>query len=591
MPILQRLPQRAPVRPLPASVIERIAAGEVIERPASVVRELIENALDAQASTIRIAVVEGGLGSIRVSDDGCGIPAAELDQALTKHATSKISSLEDLTHISSLGFRGEALASIAALSELRLCSASDDTGIAFSITMRMGATMLPEHEARSRGTTVTVRDLFTDAPARRAMLRTPAGESALILSTVRAYALTHASLRFTLLCDDQVMLATPGSSASDAVVAVYGADVARSLRPLDPQHVGDAMVSGWVASRAFTQRDTRHIVISVNGRPVSNSVMAALVQSAYRPLLRKGRHPIALLTVETDPRDVDANVHPAKGHVLLRGERSIGAVMRDAVHNALGRRAPESPPPLTALSSTFERMLQPAFPVRRLHKSVHEARTLFIPQHAEAHGRSQLHAQADFRDLTALCQFDNRLIVAASRSGDLLLVDQHRAHERLLYESLSRQPDPARSPDWDGARAGGQLLLEPLVVELTHRQAEVLTPRLTELASLGLVCEPFGGSAFLVRALPLLPDSAIPVSSFATELTADAAEDADTWIEHVRASLACRAALRRGQPLSPEEQHTLLADLSLADVPAVCPHGSPIIVRWPRDQLARTFEW
>jgi DNA mismatch repair protein MutL len=200
------------------------------------------------------------------------------------------------------------------------------------------------------------------------------------------------------------------------------------------------------------------------------------------------------------------------------------------------------------------------------------------------------------QDASVLGQLDARLIVAQSPAGDLLLLDQHRAHERLLYDALCRQAGPhsARQMTAHGARdrgSGGQLLLEPLLVELSQRQAAILASRLAELATLGLVCEPFGGATFLVRALPTLPESATPLASVASELAADAAEDADDWLDHLRAALACRAALRRGQPLSVEEQRALVADLATTDAPAVCPHGSPIIVSWPRDELARTFEW
>jgi DNA mismatch repair protein MutL len=440
--------------------------------------------------------------------------------------------------------------------------------------------------------------LFADLPARRATLRSPAVETAHIVVIVRDYALCHASVRFTLLSDDHVLLATSGTGVHGAIVEIYGADLGHALVEVPAQRVGAARISGWVASRAFTQRTTRHIVLCANGRPVTNGTLVACVQAGYRPLLRKGRHPIALLTIDMDPRDVDASVHPAKRQVLLRDERAIGAALRNAVRTALATRAAESPPPLTSLTHTYQHVRQAAFPLRRPRRAMHEPRPLFVTHRTQSSPESLSSAFSAMSSLTALGQLDNCLIVAQSDAGDLLLIDQHRAHERLLHDALCRQSSLLHTPaaplathDAKRVTGGGQLLLEPLVVELSPRQAQLLTSRLTELASLGLVCEPFGGATFLVRALPPVPEGVLPVSAFASELTADAAEDADDWLEHLRASLACRAALRRGQMLSPEEQRALLVALSQTDVPAVCPHGSPIVVRWGRDQLARTFEW
>jgi DNA mismatch repair protein MutL len=577
-------------------VVERIAAGEVVERPASVVRELIENALDAHATSITVEIEDGGLRAIRVVDDGWGIPSAEIALALAKHTTSKLTALDELAHVATLGFRGEALASIAAVSELRLSSAADDAGVATAMTMRGGVLASSEREARSRGTTAIVRDLFAGVPARRAVLRSPASEARQVLATVRDYALSHPSVRFLLRADDHVLLSTPGSDTATAILALYGADLARSVYELPAQLVGSSRISGWVASRAFTQRDARHVCVCVNGRPVTNSILTASIQAAYRPLLRKGRHPIALLAIETDPANIDVNVHPAKRHVLLREERAIGAALREAVHMAVGARPTESPPPLTALTRTYHHVSQTSFPTRRPRRVLREPAPLFVPRRLQPGANAAGASLVSLQDASVLGQLDARLIVAQSPAGDLLLLDQHRAHERLLYDALCRQAGPhsARQMTAHGARdrgSGGQLLLEPLLVELSQRQAAILASRLAELATLGLVCEPFGGATFLVRALPTLPESATPLASVASELAADAAEDADDWLDHLRAALACRAALRRGQPLSVEEQRALVADLATTDAPAVCPHGSPIIVSWPRDELARTFEW
>ena len=587
---------RRPVRVLAPAVVERIAAGEVVERPASVVRELIENALDAAATSIAVEIEQGGLRLIRVADDGWGIPADEIELAVRQHATSKISSFEDLTVVSTLGFRGEALASIATLGELRLCSAADAHGLATAFTLHGGMLVSREHEARARGTTVIVRDLFAEVPARRAALRSSSAETTLVMGVVREYALGHASVRFSLAADGHLLIHTPGSDIAGAFLALYGADLARSLVSVHTRGVGAARVGGWVGGRAFTQRDARHVVICVNGRPVRNSALVAAVQAGYRPLLRKGRHPVALLAITTEPGDVDANVHPAKRHVLLRDERALSMALREGVHSALGVQAVESPRPLTIVGHSYQRILQPTLPTRRPRHGMREPRPLYAPHRIPAWTSSRAEAVLE-NDLTPLGQLDDRLIVAQSATGDLVLVDQHRAHELLLYEDLCKQAlthqrvDRAATLGEADGRLGGQMLLEPLIVELSARQAQILTARLAELALMGLVCEPFGGATFLVRALPVLPEGTRSVAALAPELAADAAVDADDWLDHLRTSLACRSALRRGQPLALDEQRALLRDLARASVPAVCPHGSPIVVRWSLEAMTRAFEW
>ncbi len=616
------------IAPLPPEVVERIAAGEVIERPASVVRELIDNARDAGATTVRVELRDGGLRLIRVADDGWGIAEDELELACLPHTTSKVRTLADLEAIATLGFRGEALASIATVAELVLASACDQAGLAATLTLVGGQPTQRAHIPRSRGTTVTVRELFAAIPARRALLRGPRTEAHAVLAVVRANALAHPALRFTLVSEGMLALQTPGTDLSGVIGAIYGADVARGLLALDRALLDGVLdgaeIGGAVAARAFTYPTREHVLVIVNDRPVANKTLHAAAEAGYRPLLRKGRHPLLVARLTLAPGGLDANVHPAKAEVLLREEAAIGAALRDRIHAALGR----APLSVTAANPRpaaprFVRPVQLQLPAPRNRRGL----PLADGRMPHAHGFAD---DADPRpekalpELTPLAQFDGALILAQSPQGHLFLVDQHRAHERILYERLLRRhpdvaPNAAGNPAGEAEgeaglaatcptailgsrsrfRGGGQgersaasqMLLEPLLIELTALQAELLTPRLEELRALGLECQPFGGSVFLVRAVPSIPGGRANPATFAAALAQDAAEDSDDWLSAVCVSLACRSAIRRGEPLTLLEMRALLADLRAAEATAVCPHGSPLLLRYTRGALAKAFEW
>ncbi len=327
------------MQPLPPEVIERIAAGEVIERPASVARELIANALDAGATEVRVEMREGGLRLIRVSDDGWGIAPDDLELATQPHTTSKTRTLADLERLTTLGFRGEALASIATVAELTLASACDDAGLAEAITLRDGGCVARERLPRSRGVTATARDLFHAMPARRALLRGPRFEAARVVAVTRAYALAHPAVRFILSGDGALLLQTPGTDLAGAVAALFGADVARGLLPLAAARLDglpDVTISGVVAARPFHFPTREHVYLSVNGRPLANRALHAALEAGYRPTLRKGRHPLLIARVSVAPERMDANIHPAKLEALLRDEATIAAALRRLTHEALG---------------------------------------------------------------------------------------------------------------------------------------------------------------------------------------------------------------------------------------------------------------
>ncbi|MGZ3677839.1 MAG: DNA mismatch repair endonuclease MutL [Ktedonobacterales bacterium] len=597
-----------PIEALPREVIDRIAAGEVIERPASVVRELIDNALDAGATAIRIELRDGGLRLIRVSDDGCGIEPEELAIACQPHTTSKIHSLDDLTSITTLGFRGEALSSIAAVAELEIISARNAEGLATSLLLQPGdeSGKLDVVTRSSWGTTVTVRDLFSNVPARRSLLRGPRTEAAHALSVARAYALIHPAVRFILTDDGQLILQTPGTDLLATAVSIYGSDVGRALLPFGPLYVDDAALSGLVATRSFTFPTREHVFVAINGRPITNRALVSAIESGYRPVLHKGRHPLLVANITVPPDSLDANVHPGKAEVLLRQESALAPYLRETIHHTLGN-APISATQIShPIAPTFAVPLQLHLPTIRKRRglTLGERKRAYTPSQGSAtpHDADEPAISA-LSQLQSLGQFEETIILAQSPQGHLYLVDQHRAHERILYEELVRQrahssslPSAATAPDDEPTNTTpttgiGQLLLEPILVELTPSQAEILSPRLAELAALGLDCQPFGGSVFLVRAVPHLPGSAQQPAAFARALTQDASEDSDDWIDHLCISLACRSAIRRGQPLTLAEQQRLLDDLRTAATTSVCPHGSPLALRYSKSFLTHAFEW
>jgi DNA mismatch repair protein MutL len=450
-----------------------------------------------------------------------------------------------------------------------------------------------EQAPRGRGTTVTARDLFHAIPARRALLRGPRSEATRVAAITRAYALAHPAVRFTLIDDGALLLQTPGTDLTSAVAAIFGGDMARSLLKLTLPEAAlpDAHVSGAVTARALNFPTREHIYLSVNGRPLVNRALLSALEAGYRPTLRKGRHPLLVIQVSVAPERIDANIHPAKLDALLRDEAAIAAGLRKLTHETLG----SAPIDLT-LATTAPAMLATSSiaPLRMTFPATRRRRGLRLREQPHVYTASLGALQWDETPTTTLpllaplAQFDNALIVAQSEEGHLYLVDQHRAHERILYERLLAQ---RRTTGPGDSVAASQMLLEPLLIELTPLQARTLTARIEELAALGLELQPFGPASFLARALPSAPGAAQSAVGFAEELAREAAEESDDWLNDVCKSLACRSAIRRGQPLSEAEQRALLDDLRQTAAPAVCPHGAPLIIRQSRSSLTKLFEW
>ena len=562
---------RRPIAVLPREVAERIAAGEVIERPQSVVKELVDNALDAGAVDVRVDIQGGGLRLIRVADDGWGIPSAELELAFQRHATSKIGGPADLLEIATLGFRGEALPSVAAVAEVDVASSADDGGRAATIGLRGGRVERRGTRGRPRGTTVWVRNLFQAMPARLKFMRNPRVESAQIGQLLRRYAMARPEVRFALTLDGHPSLRTTGSGRLELALAqIFGQEVASCLVPLPERTVGAGRLTGFVSGPGLSRPTRQHCVLFVNRRWVRCPPLQRALEAAYRPLLPPGRHPVAVVFVEVPPGAVDVNVHPSKDEVKLLWEGELAEALGETVRGLLGR-SPRRPSDEQDFSLAATQYRLPS-PTRRAQSAL-----ALAEQREGLWGNEALPAHPTL-NLRLIGQLQNTVLLAEGRTG-LFLVDQHRAHERVIYERLAAQ------------RAAGeeaQYLLEPVVMELSAPRADLLADRLEALAQLGFACERFGGHSFLVRAAP---GGEVAVGASLAEVLEDATVESDDWRERLLIRLACRSATRRGKPLTFPEGRALLEQLARVATPALCPHGAPTILQFNRRFLERQFAW
>ncbi len=581
------------IRVLAPHEAARIAAGEVIERPASVVKELIENALDAGAHRISVEVRQGGTSLIRVSDDGGGIPAAELRLAFERHATSKLPGEADPCCIVTLGFRGEALPSIAAVAEVELVSRPAEATAGARIRLVGGRVAEEGAQGAPPGTTVTVRHLFRRQPARLKFLRSSAAEGGQVVSLVSQYALAHAEVRFTLHVDGRLTLQTPGSGhLRDAAAAVYGSQVAAALLELALSDGGaasparEARVSGLVGPPDLSRANRSYISLFVNGRWVRHRTLTYAVQEAYQGMLPPGRYPLAILNVSLPLEDVDVNVHPAKTEVRLRRERETFAMVQRAVRRVLADYAPvpawsgstvsaESAGSGTPVPTARQMRTVSGPPMSPSAEATPETQFPTVPAEAQP----TLSARLPF--LRPVGQVGNTYVIAEGPEG-LYLIDQHAAHERVLYDRFRAQQQEGK--------ADVQGLLEPLPVEISPRQAASLEANADALAAQGLTLEPFGGGTYLVRSVPSCLAGSDVGRAVGELLDLLAGEESPGERAHrVAASLACHAAVRAGQPLSDQEMRELVRALEETEQPRTCPHGRPTMIHLSAEALARQF--
>ncbi|MFG1238521.1 DNA mismatch repair endonuclease MutL [Xanthobacter autotrophicus DSM 597] len=610
------------IRRLPPILIDRIAAGEVVERPAAVVKELVENALDAGARSIEVVIQGGGRRLVRITDDGSGMGPDDLALCVERHATSKLSG-EDLLAIATLGFRGEALPSIGAVAHLSIASRPPGADHAFEVRVDGGVVTPPRPAALGGGTRVEVRDLFYATPARLKFLKSDRAEAAAAADVVRRLALARPDVAFTLATDERAPVTFPARPDDEAgraqrLADVLGADAGRNVIAVSGLREG-VRLDGLAGLPTFSKANSLSQYLFVNGRPVRDKLLMGAVRAAYADLLPSDRYPVLALFFTLDPRDVDVNVHPAKTEVRFRDGGNVRALIVRTLSDALAARIPSTAATmadrLVALAQTptlppraasglaeperggafagfrpaprldYDWRQSPARP-EAFRSSEEQVRLEIAEPSADARADAAPVSAVDLdRPLgAARAQLHETYIVAQTREG-LVLIDQHAAHERLVYEKLKA------AMERDGVARQG--LLIPAVVDLDPADADRLTDRAADLAALGLVLEPFGPGAVLVREVPaVLKDADV------TRLVTDLAEHAAEWDDalplerrllHVAATMACHGSVRAGRRLRVEEMNALLREMEQTPNAGECNHGRPTFVTLSLKDVEKLF--
>jgi len=541
---------------LTPEIADAIAAGEVIERPASVVKELVENALDANARRITIDVRGAGKISIRVSDDGDGISAEDLPMAFVRHATSKVTNLSDLDAIATLGFRGEALASIASVADVECSSAGTRIRVRAGNVVEHGAgPLLP-------GVTLEVKELFANVPARLKFLKSDNTEVAAIKDVVSAFALLHPQVRFQLTIDARSAVSSTGDGdRRRAIGSVLGLPVATEMLEM----IGMPLVTGMVSQPRMSRGSRDGIVLAVNGRPISSRALAYALEDCYQGMLERGRHPIAVIDIGLDPELVDVNVHPAKREVRFREEGAVFSALQRAVRVALGGSQPYQYHSAGVGPAAVAREPMPQL-------TLHEA--------AAAVAVAEVGARVAERVLRPIGQVGPGYLVAEGPDG-LVLVDQHAAHERVLYNRLLERLRTGRGMT--------QPLLMPQAVDVEPRLIAAAADHRADLANLGLEYEEFGPRSLRITAVPVEMPAGRATAAVQETLAALADNRGEGGLEKAAAALACHSAVRFGDTLDLAEQRRLLVDLEAAEDAVTCPHGRPtrLLVEW--QDLKRHF--
>ncbi len=578
-----------PIIQLPDEVVAQIAAGEVVERPASVVKELIENSLDAGAKNIHVEYSGGGRQRIRVSDDGQGIPAAEVQLALIRHATSKLRSALDLQHILTLGFRGEALASIAAVSHLTLSTRQRDEDIGTEIRVEGGTLVRNKPIGAPAGTVITVENLFFNTPARLKFLKSENTEKRQISGIVMNYAMAYPQVRFVMVQDGREIFRSPGSGQlGDVVVKVMGLDIFREMLEVAGetriQESGHRIrVQGFVSQPTLNRKDRTRIILFVNGRAVQDTGLTYAVTQAYHMLIEKGRHPYAVLMVSMPPDYVDVNVHPTKAEVRFQDTNVVFAAVQRVVRQAVVGYAQAE------RHSGYEQYQTQqkgwSLPYDERHDAprdayqqteiLHDADPTAIPE-----GKGRPEKPRTLPPLRIVGQIGAAYIVAEGPAG-MYLLDQHAAHSRVLYQELrdlyaQQEQLPNRT-------------LESQTLDVSTPDARILEKHMDVLAEVGFDLEPFGSNTFLIRSIPAVLQTGDPAEHVWAMLQVLQEEENRPLRERLLVRIARRAALKSGQILNIEDMRDLVRKLERCPDPLISPDGEATLIHMSADELERQF--
>jgi DNA mismatch repair protein MutL len=641
-------PERRPIRTLDEQLVNRIAAGEVVERPAAALKELIENSIDAGAMRIEIEAEMGGRRLIRVRDDGIGMTRTDALNALQRHATSKIASDADLTRIATLGFRGEALPSIASVSRMEILTRAFEEDTGTHIVVEGGEVKTVEEVGAPIGTTVTVRDLFYNVPARLKFLKSVPTELGHIIETVTRYAFAYPDVSFRLVHERQELIFTPGNGdLLTAAASIWGRETVQGMVQVDYERDG-IRVWGLIAPPHQTRPTRQHQYFFVNLRPVRNKTLTAALDEAYKTLTPEKRYPACILLVGIDPRQVDVNVHPAKIEVRFQREQAVFEAVVNAIRAALLQHGmiPSALPPSESRgqaitparppdAETIHQILMqraglapaeavgtPARPETHAHAGETPAHPEMLAHAGETPALPEMPAGVDpfvsatrtlpptpapadetpllleteplqtthlpfahlLDDLYILGQVSNTYIVASTRQG-LVLIDQHVAHERVLYEQLCYKRGALPIPK--------QHLLTPETLQLSRRDALLLHEKLPELEAIGFELEPFGVDTYLIRAVPaaLKGDPVQTLRDIVDELVElSVSKRLPVAREQIWITTACKLAVKAGDPLSMPEMRKLIENLARTENPYLCPHGRPITIILTWQEIERKFK-
>jgi DNA mismatch repair protein MutL len=576
---------------LPDEVASQIAAGEVIERPASVVKELLENSIDAQASNIQIKIEGAGTGLIELADDGVGIDPSDMQLAVARHATSKLTTAEDLLKVKTLGFRGEALASIGSVSHLAITSRVKREQTGFRIRVD-GGQILPAKELGSpEGTLVRVEDLFYNVPVRRKFLKTERTERRHIVKLVSRYALAYPKIRMNLLQENRKVLNTNGKGDRREVISnLYGVEIAKQMIQVFSDEDG-LKVTGFISPTSLTRSNRNEMQFFVNGRPIQDSALSTALIQAYHTMLMVGRFPMAILFLELPPEMVDVNVHPAKSEVRFRDQNQIFRGVGRAARKALLANTPVP----NIGGAKFQFGQSPSWQEYLLQKKTENDPAWVMSGELNQNTKagfqlstsSSISGQKGFPDVSVpllrlIGQVAALYLVAEGPDG-LYLIDQHAAHERVLYEKMMVQLQE---------EIPVQTLLTPVTVELPQSDSGMLEDSLQILIKYGFQVESFGKNTFLIRGLPSLFSNVEPsalIRAVVDRFDEDESPLADEVEAKIISRVCKRAAVKAGQILSQDEQEALLRDLENCEMPRTCPHGRPTMIHLSVDLLARQF--
>lgn len=553
------------------SVVSKIAAGEVVERPASVVKELLENSLDSGASHISIEAKGGGIELIKVIDNGSGIAQSEVELAFERHATSKISSEKDIEVISSLGFRGEALPTIASVAEVTVLTRHSEDNAGTLVRLENGVIVSKTSKGCPQGTTITVANLFKNVPARLKFLKSSTTESGHISQMVTQQSLAFPEVKIHLDMNGRNVLRTSGNgSLQDVLIEIYGIETARSMLEISSEN---RIVAGFISPSSVSRSNRNHISLFVNRRWVQSRNLNYAIEEAYQGMLMTGKHPVAVLNITLPQGEIDVNVHPSKREIKFRNEREVFSAIQKAVRETL---IGYSPVPSVRHASTVSFMSTPAsipFPSTSGIKTMYSSAPLSQRQEHPQTGPS-------LPILRTIGQFQNAYVAAEGPDG-LYLIDQHAAHERILFEKIQR--------DQESHTVEIQGLLEPISVDLTIQEANWLDSSADILSESGFSLERFGERTYLLRAVPAFLKSQEIMPVLIEILDCLGTNRKTEWRERIAASMACHGAIKAGQVLDMVEMDELLRQLEGTRSPRTCPHGRPTMIQLSGAQLEKEF--